>query len=43
MPTMTIDCHDLATLAATCAALVREGVTFRACTQSLRITLLGGY
>ncbi len=43
MPAMTIHCHDLATLAATCAALVREGVTFRACTASLIITLLGGF
>jgi hypothetical protein len=42
---MTINCHDLNTFTATCANLVREGLTFNAQTtlDGFTITLTGGY
>lgn len=38
-----INCPDLATFTAVCAALVREGVTFAACASTLTVTLTGGF
>lgn len=40
---MYIEVTSLQELATVCAALVREGVTFKASTATLVITLLGGY
>jgi hypothetical protein len=38
-----ITCDTLAELAVICAQLVREGVTFEAHTNRLKIYLTGGY
>lgn len=38
-----IKCGDIAELVIVCAALVREGITFKACTVRLRVRLTGGY
>ncbi len=40
---MTIHCQDLMELTRVCAQLVREGVTFKAITNTMTITLMGGY
>jgi hypothetical protein len=40
---MTVRCPDLETFARTCAAFVREGVTFDADAGALVIRLLGGF
>ena len=40
---MTIQCKDVTQLTQVCAMLVREGVCFKADTDSLVITFTGGF
>lgn len=40
---MRIQCGSIAELVQVCAALVREGVTFRADTATLEVTMTGGF
>jgi hypothetical protein len=40
---MTITCQSIAQLIEVVAGLVREGLTFEADADTLRVTLLGGY
>ena len=40
---MIIYCEDMIDFTLVCAAMVREGITFKANTASFIITLTGGY
>lgn len=40
---MTIHCTDVADLVDVCARLAEKGLTFEASTDTLTITLTGGY
>jgi hypothetical protein len=38
-----IKCYDLAEMATLCSLLIKEGICFKADTNTMKITLTGGY